>query len=185
MIRCSGLLALSFSVACALDPRSIGDETVSGSGSGDGSSGMMTDAGGTDAGTQTGDEGGSATSTTAGTDTGGSGGSSTGGGSTTGSFASCDELLAAFEAETLAIRGCTEAAECGQVLQGTSCGCTRDWVARLDADTTMFWSLVEIASEMQCEIPFVSTCDCPQADGYACVAGPNPEDPLLCTWNYI
>jgi hypothetical protein len=69
-------------------------------------------------------------------------------------------------------------AECGQVLKGTSCGCTRDWVARLDADTAEFWALVDTANELGCELPFISTCDCPATDGYACSGG-------ICTWNYI
>ena len=83
-----------------------------------------------------------------------------------------------FQAEVAAIRGCSDDAECGQVLEGTSCGCTRNWVARLDADTTDFWDLVDLAGELRCELPFVSTCDCPAADGYACVDG-------VCAWNYL
>jgi len=77
-----------------------------------------------------------------------------------------------------AIRGCAEDSECGLVLEGTSCGCTRNWVARLDADTAKFYDLVELALELECELPFTSTCDCPATDGYSCT-----DD--VCGWNYI
>jgi hypothetical protein len=93
-------------------------------------------------------------------------------------FDTCAELLAAFDAETLAIRSCGSDSECGQALQGTSCGCTRDWVARSDADTTCFYDLIEQAGALQCELPLGSTCDCPEADGFVCDAG-------ICNWNYL
>jgi len=93
-------------------------------------------------------------------------------------YGSCDALSAAFAAETQAIRSCSTDAECGQVLQGTSCGCTRNWVARTEADTTCFYALIEQAGPLQCELGLGSPCDCPEADGYACVDG-------ICTWNYL
>jgi hypothetical protein len=97
---------------------------------------------------------------------------------TTGAIEDCDALLAAFWAEVAEIRGCEEDKQCGQVLTGTSCGCTRNWVARLDADTSHFLALVDLAGELRCELPFISTCDCPEADGYRCDAG-------TCSWNYL
>jgi hypothetical protein len=90
----------------------------------------------------------------------------------------CDDLLAAFEAETIEIRSCNSDADCGQALLGTSCGCTRDWVARTDADTTCFYDLIEQGQALQCELPLGSTCDCPGADGFVCDAG-------ICNWNYL
>jgi hypothetical protein len=93
----------------------------------------------------------------------------------------CDELEEQFTAETNAIRSCSTDAECGQVLSGTSCGCTRNWVARTNADTTYWESLRELAPdiEMGCNLPgTISTCDCPAVDGFACVAG-------TCSWNYL
>jgi len=98
--------------------------------------------------------------------------------STTGAIEDCDALLSAFWAEVTEIRACKEDNECGQVLTGTSCGCTRNWVARLDADATEFLALVELAGELRCELPFISTCDCPEADGYRCDVG-------TCSWNYL
>lgn len=89
----------------------------------------------------------------------------------------CTEIVSDFEAETSAIRSCSEASECGTELDGTSCGCTRDWVARVDADTTRFYALIEEASAAECDLGLISPCDCPEASGYACEDG-------TCTWNY-
>ena len=63
------------------------------------------------------------------------------------------------------------------MLTGTSCGCTRNLVARLDADETRFRDLLATQADMQCG-GMASTCDCPEADGYACENG-------RCTWNYL
>lgn len=89
----------------------------------------------------------------------------------------CDDLQAALDAESLAIRSCETAEDCGQVLTGTSCGCTRDLVARNDADTTAFYGLMDDMALAGCET-LGSVCDCPAADGYACDAG-------VCGWNYV
>jgi hypothetical protein len=85
----------------------------------------------------------------------------------------------AFLAETAEIRSCQTAADCGQVLAGTSCGCTRNWVARLDANLSEWSALRTLANENECSIPgSISTCDCPVADGFRCNAG-------TCGWNYL
>lgn len=89
----------------------------------------------------------------------------------------CEAVQAEFEAESTAIRSCTEAAECGQELTGTSCGCTRNLVARLDADTTRFYDLIAQAGEIECDLGLESTCDCPEVVGFACEEG-------LCAWDY-
>src|SRR5688572_5383363 len=81
--------------------------------------------------------------------------------------ATCEDLSAAFDVE----------AESGQVLTGTSCGCTRDWVARNDADTTTFYQLQEELAQGSCDATMSSVCDCPEAYGFACETG-------QCTWNY-
>jgi len=107
---------------------------------------------------------------------GGQSGSGTGGESGA-DIEDCDDLVAAFEAETASIRSCEQDEECGEVLTGTSCGCTRDWVARLDADTTRFYELIELAVEMGCELEVGSSCDCPETDGFVCDDG-------ICNWNY-
>lgn len=94
-------------------------------------------------------------------------------------LASCGEVTTAFGEELAFIRYCTRASDCGQPLVGTSCGCTRDLVARADADTTRFYAILDRADELGCEPPGgVSTCDCPAAEGFACVAN-------QCTWNYL
>lgn len=97
---------------------------------------------------------------------------------TAGQDRTCVDIEAEFAAETTAIRSCTEAAECGQVLTGTSCGCTQDWVARLDADPTAFQALLAEGTTAGCELGTASDCRCPEADGYDCVD-------LVCTWNYV
>ena len=88
----------------------------------------------------------------------------------------CDEAEAALDIALDRIQSCTTDDQCGQVLTGTSCGCTRDLVARLDADTTRFYELLEFPGDLDCG-GFVSTCDCPPTDGFACVEG-------TCSWNY-
>ena len=94
----------------------------------------------------------------------------------TGEPATCEDLTVALAAEEAEIRACTSGAECGQVLSGTSCGCTRNEVARYDADTTAFYALLSESQAAECDLG-ASTCDCPEAYGFACESG-------TCTWNY-
>lgn len=92
---------------------------------------------------------------------------------------SCDEIVDAFMEETAEVRSCNVAADCGQVLAGTSCGCTNNWVARADADVEAWYEMREDVWDADCNIPGgISTCDCPATDGFAC------ED-NVCTWNYL
>jgi hypothetical protein len=88
----------------------------------------------------------------------------------------CPATLEAFWDETFAVRACNVAADCGQVMQGTSCGCTRDWVARQNVDLTDFYALLQDAGT--CGYGAISTCDCPQTNGFACIDG-------TCAWNYV
>ncbi|TNE43133.1 MAG: hypothetical protein EP343_34570 [Deltaproteobacteria bacterium] len=83
----------------------------------------------------------------------------------------CNALLQAFKSELQNIQSCSEDKECGQVLQGTSCGCTRNKVARNSADTTRFFAIIKKAGSLGCPLPLVSTCDCPRTYGYQCVQG--------------
>ncbi len=89
----------------------------------------------------------------------------------------CRTIIGDFEAESDRIRSCTTARDCGTVLTGTSCGCTRDWVAQAGVDTTRFYDLLDEASST-CGYGPISTCDCPAVNGYACVRNE-------CTWNYL
>jgi hypothetical protein len=98
--------------------------------------------------------------------TGGSGGSSGAGGHSGNASNICEAL----EEELALIQSCQVDAECGQVLQGTSCGCTRDLVARSDADTSAFFELFQSAAEAGCG-GFGSTCDCPETFGFVCLEG--------------
>jgi Pacifastin inhibitor (LCMII) len=88
---------------------------------------------------------------------------------------SCEDLEAERAAELEKIQSCTKASECGQTISGSSCGCTRDLVARKDASLGDYLELQKRASEA-CGIGG-GTCDCPAADGFACVN-------QRCTWNY-
>lgn len=87
----------------------------------------------------------------------------------------CPQIIADFQAEATAIRSCNAPGECGQVLHGTSCGCTRDWVARNNANPARFYQLLQDAGA--CGFGLVSTCDCPQTYGFDCVQH-------TCTWDY-
>lgn len=90
---------------------------------------------------------------------------------------SCADVRSDFELERDAIQSCGSDEECGQVLTGTSCGCTRNLVARLDATTERFYELLETQVDgAQC-VSLFSTCDCPPANGFVCDEG-------LCAWNY-
>jgi len=88
----------------------------------------------------------------------------------------CEEGQARYLAEFETISSCSADADCGQELLGTSCGCTRNLVDRADASTDAFFALQRTLGELGCDTG-ASTCDCPAADGFACVDN-------RCTWNY-
>ncbi|MDI1432812.1 hypothetical protein [Polyangium sorediatum] len=157
----STLLLVSL-LGCASD--------VSGGGSpsgGDAGAGGTTGNGTGGAGSSGGSDGGGSSGTTGG---GGSGGSA--------SDLTCAEIEVELPKEQAAIMSCTADAQCGQELKGTSCGCTRNLVARLDADTTRFYELLTTSQELQCDDGVGSTCDCPNAEGFVCKNG-------FCAWNYV
>jgi hypothetical protein len=88
---------------------------------------------------------------------------------------SCELALDDFWAVAEETRYCQTDAECGQVLMGTSCGCTNNWVANISSDTSLFYDMLDAAEA--CGLALFSTCDCPPANGFACVDNE-------CTWNY-
>ena len=90
----------------------------------------------------------------------------------------CATLLNELGGQMRDLRSCQADSECGQPITGTSCGCTRDLVARLDADLTWFHALRRRGNLLGCNMPFMSTCDCPEADGFICSDG-------FCNWNYV
>ena len=96
----------------------------------------------------------------------------------------CATWTAQVEGTYAAIRSCTDASECGQDIP-LGCGCTRNPVARLDADVEGFRALLaarpNAADGGACpdpDVPSGSTCDCPAADGYLCTEG-------VCEWNLL
>lgn len=91
----------------------------------------------------------------------------------------CTAMGEAFEAATLEVRSCEDASDCGQVL-GYSCGCTNDWVGRLDADPTEMNQLAEDGVLLGCDwASFDSDCSCPEADGFTC------REDNICDWNLL
>lgn len=88
---------------------------------------------------------------------------------------SCESLDAEREQELASVQRCSTSADCGQPIVGSSCGCTRDLVARKDANLDRYLELQQSASQA-CGYGG-STCDCPAADGFACVN-------QRCAWNY-
>ncbi len=93
--------------------------------------------------------------------------------------AQCDALETAFQSAHDEVRSCNEASECGTVISGFSCGCTRDWVGRLDTDPAILTDAAVAGVEGECGwAAWGGVCDCPEADGFDCIDN-------ICTWNYI
>jgi pacifastin inhibitor LCMII len=90
---------------------------------------------------------------------------------------SCDSLLNELQGTLSSVQKCSTAADCGQAIPGSSCGCTRDLVARKDASLGPYLELRAKVAELGCATDGGSTCDCPNADGFACVNN-------VCGWNY-
>lgn len=93
-------------------------------------------------------------------------------------LSTCSQVAGAISAELAYIQFCTRASDCGQVLLGTSCGCTRNLIARGDVSADRFYEILARGQTLDCsDLGFGTTCDCPPADGFACVQN-------RCTWNY-
>jgi len=92
-----------------------------------------------------------------------------------------------YNVELKNVRSCQNDTECGQILAGTSCGCTRNLVARKNADLAKFkdlrktsLALLSISSAVPdacSDVAAMSTCDCPETNGFLCVDS-------VCKWNY-
>ncbi|HET7541356.1 MAG TPA: hypothetical protein VFK05_15875 [Polyangiaceae bacterium] len=89
----------------------------------------------------------------------------------------CDALVNEMQGSLASVQSCQSAAECGQRIPASSCGCTRDLIARKDADLTQYLAQRADVIERGCAFEGGSDCDCPSADGFACVN-------QRCTWNY-
>jgi hypothetical protein len=92
-------------------------------------------------------------------------------------FESCEEVNAALEEELSSLQACSVDSDCGQILEGTSCGCTNDLVARKELDTARFRSLQGRGEELECPAK-LTDCSCPEADGFICTNG-------VCGWKYV
>jgi len=91
---------------------------------------------------------------------------------------SCDSLVSEMKATLSSVQKCQSAADCGQRIPGSSCGCTRDLIARNDADLSSYLAQRAQVSELDCATEGGSVCDCPSADGFACIDN-------VCAWNYL
>jgi len=92
--------------------------------------------------------------------------------------ASCEALSNELATTLANVQKCSSAADCGQPIPGSSCGCTRDKIARKDADLAPYLAQRAKASELGCLTDGGSVCDCPNADGFACISN-------VCAWNYV
>jgi len=91
---------------------------------------------------------------------------------------SCGALVKQMQATLTSVQKCQSAADCGQRIPNSSCGCTRDLIARKDADLTEYLAQRADVTTRGCDDLGGSVCDCPNADGFACVN-------QVCTWNYV
>lgn len=92
-------------------------------------------------------------------------------------FESCADVDAAIKEELAVLQSCSVASDCGQILEGTSCGCTNELVAHNDYDPARFNSLRARAKELNCSTA-ATDCSCPATNGFACTNG-------VCGWNYV
>ena len=92
-------------------------------------------------------------------------------------FDTCDEVNAELKDELAVVQACSVDADCGLVLEGSSCGCTNELVAHKDFDTARFRGLQARADELKCG-GATTDCSCPTADGFVCTNG-------VCGWNYV
>lgn len=88
----------------------------------------------------------------------------------------CAQWFETWQSLLAQVTQCSSADDCIDV-PGTSCGCTRNLVVNKDENLWLFWEMAGWMADNGCG-PFVSTCDCPAADGFACVDG-------QCAWNYL
>ena len=92
----------------------------------------------------------------------------------------CDEITTDYNAFLARIQTCTAAGDCGTVLSGTGCGCTRNLVARADLSATDLATFNTLLGQYQtCNGPLITICDCPASDGFRCT------DAGVCAHNLV
>ena len=92
----------------------------------------------------------------------------------------CDEITADYTAFLARIQTCSTAGDCGTVLSGTGCGCTRNKVARADLSATDLATFNTLLGQYQtCNGPLITICDCPASDGFRCT------DAGMCAHNLV
>ena len=88
----------------------------------------------------------------------------------------CQEWMVTYAALVKSMKQCSSADECKSI-PGTSCGCTNNLVVGKYANETLLFDMADKMSAVGCG-PFISTCDCPAADGFVC-------ENNQCNWNYL
>jgi hypothetical protein len=92
-------------------------------------------------------------------------------------YENCADVDAAIKDELTFLQSCSADADCGLILEGTSCGCTNELVGRKGYDDARLRSLHLRADELKCT-ETVAECSCPEANGFVCKEG-------VCGWNYV
>lgn len=88
----------------------------------------------------------------------------------------CADYAIMLDVETRLAGSCVSDSECGQIMTGTGCGCTKDnLIANHNFDLTYFYDLLGEATAMECNVAFGTPCDCDGAAVPVCRAG-------QCTW---
>ena len=93
----------------------------------------------------------------------------------------CQDLEAALLDNLAGMRSCSADSECGQPLEGLSCGASMRPVARTNADTAGFYETLNQFVSLGCDpagLPAVSVCLVRRTDGFICSNG-------LCEWKYV
>lgn len=92
-------------------------------------------------------------------------------------FDTCEEVNAEMKEELAHLQACSVDADCGLVLEGTSCGCSNELVAHKEYDTARLRGLQARAEELKCTST-TTDCSCPATNGFVCTNG-------VCGWNYV
>ncbi len=88
----------------------------------------------------------------------------------------CADYLLMLDVESRLAGSCVSDSDCGQIMAGTGCGCTKDnLVATHNFDLNYFYDLLGEARAMECTLDFGTPCDCDTTAVPVCRAG-------QCAW---
>lgn len=92
-------------------------------------------------------------------------------------YETCADVNAAIQEELTFLQSCAMDADCGLILEGTSCGCTNELVGHKGFDDARLRSLHFRADELKCT-ETTTDCSCPETNGFVCTEG-------VCGWKYV